>query len=340
MNLVQIVKKARLGVDAILPGGNISTQWGDEELVDLTNEAYGDMLLSFRLVHKKWGMLTVNQDAAAFSRDGETYTPATALQLTSTTSRITLPPDFAEMVRVLCISDRTIRFIPAQMETYHWIDLEQGSRDSTSGSPLPSSPAGLTFYYDILDQRTMFITPPVSTSYDLEIDYIPMKRPLYYSNAGTVIRTTNSTAIAGASTTWVTDGVYSASSGNACEIMVGQTSFTHSSWRLDRDYPRIQAITSDTAATFVTAYAGATDGAGQNYIMAMVPALPREYHPWLARYMSTLMLAKINPELSDKYAGQVMTRFREKIQPASRIRQSQDSMVTEDSEEMGASGTF
>jgi len=336
MNLAQIAKKSRLGVDAILPGGTVSGQWGDEEMVDLITSAYEEVWRRYRLARKKWGLLTLKQSDAAFTRDGETYTPTTALQITSSSNRITLPPDFGELTRILCLDDRSVRFIPADMEGYHFIDSEQGGYDDLN-SVLTSAMGGLNLYYDIIAARTLIFTPPVATSLNLQLDYVPLKRPLYYTAAGTISQT--GTALTGTGTTWVTDGLVTEDTGNAAELITLPGAFTTlgaATVRLDRDYPRVAALTADTTATMV---ASATIAGGTNYIMAMAPALPRDVHRWLAEYVSALMLKKINPELAEKYGADLLTRFDESVRPTAGRRQGQESPVTEDAEEFGASGT-
>jgi len=339
MNLVQLAKKARLGCDAVLPGGYVSSQWSDEELVDIVNEAYDEILRRFRLVRKKWGMRTVKQTDSAFEYYGETYTPSTALALTSASNLITMPPDFGELTRILCLNNRTVRFFPAQMEGAYFIDREQESFDDDGNVLLASEPDGLVFHYDIVRDRELLIVPSVSSTFNLQIDYTPLKRPLYYSGTGTVTQA-GTTALTGSSTTWLSDGVYTEDTGNRAELITLDDAFStlgevHDSIRLDRDYPRVQTITSNTAATMRIV---ATIAAGTPFIMAMVPVLPVDVHRWLAGYTSALMLKKINPEVAQKYGADLITRFEESIQPTASRRQSQESAITEDAEEFGVSG--
>lgn len=338
MNLVQILKKSRLGVDAILPGGFVSSQWSDEELIDLVDTAHDEVWRRYRLARKKWGLRTVKQSDAAFTRDGETYTPSTALQITSSQLEVELPPDYGEVVRILCLNNRVVRFLPADMESFHWIDLEQDSYEHTSNLLLLSQPDFLTIYFDIVGARTLVFAPPVSQTLTLQIDYIPLKRPLYYSAAGSVEQ--SGTTLTGTGTTWQTDGVFTEDTGNAAELIALNDAFSSigeitDTIRLDRDYPRVATITSDTAATMKLSV---TIAAGTPYIMAMAPALPRDVHRWLAEYTSALMLKKINPELAQKYGEDLLTRFDTSIRPVAGRRQSQESTVTEDSEEFGLAG--
>ena len=333
MNVVQLMRRARQGVDAILPGGYASSQWTDEEVLDLVNEAYEGMLREFRLTQRKWGLVTLNTSSAAFTREGETYTPSTSLQLQSNATSLTLPPDFAELSRILCTSNRSVRFVPADQISDHWIDMEQ-SGISDQGDALTGSPAGLVFYYDIVNNRTLKVTPMSGTTYDLELDYVPMFRPLLYSNAGSVSVTNGSDVVTGVSTTWVTDSIYSISSGQVAELMVGVSNPQANNLRVTRDYPSLASITSDTAATLSQVWGPASVTSAPS-IVAMAPVLPREYHRWMARLTSSLMLSKVNPDISEKYFGKFMTQFQQQINPAIRRRTSQASPIVEDADEMG-----
>lgn len=326
------MRKARQGVDALLPGGYASAQWSDEEMVDLVNEAYESMQREFRLVHKKWGLITLNTSSSAFTRDGETYTPSTSL-VHGSTNTLTLPPDFAELVRLKCTSNRSIRYFPAQIEMDHWIDSDQSGMDDTTNLPLSGDPRGLVFYYDVIGNRTLYITPPTSGSYNLELDYIPMFRPLSYTNLGTVAITNGDTAITGTSTTF-TDNVYSAASSQVAEIIIGASDPQSNVVNVNKDYPAVSTLTSSTSATLASAYAG-TSVTAAKYMLTMAPVFPREYHRWLSRLTSSLMLSKVNPDIAEKYYGKFMTQFTTQINPTIRRRQSQLSNIVEDSDEFG-----
>jgi hypothetical protein len=205
---------------------------------------------------------------------------------------------------------------------------------SDSGNALTGSPAGLVFYYDILGNRTLKVTPMAGTSYDLEIDYIPMFRPLLYSNAGKVTLSNGSTTVTGTNTTWVTDNIYSSSSGQVAELMVGVADPQSNNLRVTRDYPQISSLTSDTAATLSQTW-GPASVATAPYILAMAPVLPREFHRWMARLASSLMLSKVNPDVSEKYFTKFMTQFQQQINPTIRRRTSQASPIVEDADEFG-----
>lgn len=302
-------------------------------MVDIVNEAYEHTLREFRLVHKKWGLTTLNTDSDSFTREEETYDPGTSLVFGSSSTSLTLPPDFAELVRIICTSNRSVRFMPAQSETDHWIDLEQGGYSEFSNDILAGSANGLVFYYDFVDARTLFVTPPTTGTFDLEISYIPMRRPLYYSKAGTVDLVNGSTTLAGTSTTWEADGI-STDAADA-ELIVGVSNIQSNAIRVDKDYPRVTTVTSDTAAVLKSTYAGPT-AAGVSAVIAMVPALPREYHKWISRLASSLMLSKVNPDLAEKYLNRFLIQFREQINPTIRRRQSQESIAVEDAVEFSA----
>jgi hypothetical protein len=342
--LAQLVRKARLGVDAILPGGTVSSQWSDEECVEIANVAYEEIWRRYRLARNKWGMVTVSQTDAAFTRDGETYTPSTALSFTGTTggssatNLVTLPPDFGEMVRILCLNNRTVRFLPTEIESYHYIDYEQRAFDLSGNTLLLNTPDGLVFHYDIVGNRSLAINPPTSGTFTLQISYIPMKRPLYFSVNGTVAQA--GTALTGTSTTWVIDNIFTEDTNNAAELITlasGAVNLQNSLISMNQDYPRIKSLTSDTAAVMVQS---ATIAGGTNAIVAMSPALPRDVHRWIAEYMSALMLKKINPDMAEKFGMDILNRMDVTIRPTAGRRQLQEGKVTEDSEEMGITSAW
>ena len=162
-----------------------------------------------------------------------------------------------------------------------------------------------------------------------------MLRPLSYTNKGTISITTATTAVTGVSSTF-NDGVYSAASGQKAELIVGASDPQSNQVSVMRDYPGVSTIASATSATLASVFAGTTVSAVP-YILAMAPTFPREYHRWLARLTSSLMLAKVNPDVSEKYFTKFMTQFKEQINPAIRRRQSQASAVVEDADEFGMS---
>jgi len=338
MNIIQLIRKARLGVDAILPGASVSSMWGDEESADTINTAYEEVLRRYRLARKKWGMRTVRQDDPAFTMEGETYTPSTALSFQGTPGRptiVTLPPDFSEVVRILCLNNRTVRFMPYEMESGHWTDYEQRGMDIGGDSLLLNTPDGLVFHYDIISARSLILNPPTSGTFTIQVDYIPLKRPLYFSKAGTVAQA--GTALTGTSTTWVSDNIFTENTGNFAEVISGTDDPKAPFISLVKDYPRVASITSDTAAVMV---AGATISSGTKAILAMAPALPRDMHRWIADYASTLMLKKVNPEIAEKFGTEVMTRLTETIRPTAGRRQGQESTMTEDAEEFGITSAW
>jgi hypothetical protein len=288
---------------------------------------------------KKWGVQTLSTSSPAFTREGETYTPSTALVMAAGSTTLSLPPDIGEIVRLLCTSDTTTRFIPAQFESQYWVDMEQGAKNQDGTFVLGIGASGQSFYYDTIAERTLAITPPAPVAFSLAIDYTPMKRPLYYSNAGTISITQGATGIVGVGTTWLTDGIFTGASNQRAELLSGLNTLDATGVRLDRDYPVVASITSDTVATLQLPWAPTTVAAG-SFILAMVPTLPRVYHRWIARLTSVYMLTKVNPDLSDRYAKQVKESFSAGIAPTANRRQIQDSPITDAESLMGGLATF
>lgn len=334
MNVVQVVRKALLGCDAILPGSTASALWASDELLDLATQANDDLNLRLRLIRKKYGLVTLDTTSSAFTRDGETYTPSSSLAPASGATSLSLPPDFGEIAKILCTNVTTVRFKRAEFESQYWVENEQAALEEDGTFLSAGTSRGRTYFFDVTDARTLVWTPPLDQSLNLSLSYVPMKRPLYYSNTGTIDVQNGSLIVRGTGTQWMSDGVYAEDSGHACELIVGISSLTSSSIRLDRDYPRVARLGSDLQLELVRAYPNAT-ATGQSFILAMVPTLPRVYHRWIAELMSAFMLRKVNPDLADKYAGMVMKRFDDVIRPTASVRQSQESNVTDDDEAFG-----
>jgi hypothetical protein len=339
LNLVQIIRKARLGCDAILPGGQASSLWQDDELVDLTDEANEYLELALRLKMKKWGVQTLLATSPAFTREGETYSPAANLVVPSGSTTVLLPPDLGEIVRILCTSDTTARFVPAQFESQYWIEMSQGSLNQDGTFTAGADTTGQTYYYDVIAERTLALTPPTPVGLTISLDYTPMKQPLFYSNTGTISITQGTNVITGVGTTWLTDGIFTGTSNQKAELIVGVSTLGDNTIRLDRNFPVVASITSDTSATLQLNWAPA-NVVTQPYIMAMTPTLPRVYHRWIARMLAVLMLSKINPDLSDRYSKQVMERFAGSIAPTANRRQIQESPVTDAESLMGGIAAF
>ena len=333
MNLAQIVRKARLNCDSILPGNTPSSLWFTDELVDLVAEANDEINASLRLLRKNFGMQTVAYGDAAFTRAGVTYNPTTALSVASGATTLTLPPDFSAITRILCTNDTTVRWVPAEYGSQYWIDMEQGARN-TDGTFSSNATAGQAMFYDVIGRRTLAFTPPSPGTLQLKIDYDPIKRPLRYSNTGTVRLTRGSTSGTISGGTLVSDGVFSDASGQSAEIISGTNSLDSSAIRVDYDYPLVSSISDDSNFVLVQAWVGADITAGQ-YMIAMVPTAPDDVHRWLASLVATLMLRKVSPDLSDRFATGVKSRFMEIFKPATASRQTQESRVTDDNTVLG-----
>lgn len=364
MNLAQLVRKARLGVDGIFPSGQVSSLWKEDEMVDLVDQSNNDINTKLRLAGKKWmvqsmGAITpplgtatgagIDVVTTPITRDGETYDPTTNLALQAGQTRALLPPDFGEMVKIETINQTTSRWVKGDYESEYWTDLEQNARNTDGSFVTINSAFGQTMYYDILDRRTLATCPPVPATMQIQIDYIPMKRPLRYSTPGssgsgigTVTLTNGSTAVVGNGTTWITDNIYTEASNQFAELVwfpvgtaipAANAGALSVAVRLDFDYPRVQSLQSDTLATLVSPWTLATG----NYpaIMAMAPTTPRIYHQWIAELTTTFMLRKVNPDVSDKYAQAVLGRFDTIIRPSAGRRSGQTSTITDDETLMG-----
>lgn len=339
MNLVQIIRKARLSCDAILPGNTPSKMWADDELVELVNEAQDRLDASLRLQRKGYGLQTVKYGDTAFTRNGITYTPSTSLLIAAGAVSTTLPPDFAEISRIICLDNSTVRFVPGEFNSPYWIDMDQSAR-STDGTVINA--LGLTsqtVYYDITGQRTLQVTPPMPASAQLQVDYYPIKQMIVYSTQGTLSIAHNATAVTIEGGTLVQDGIFTSTSGQQAELLATIVGLADKNVRLDRRYPLISSIDDDAHLTLVQPWPGVslTDVA---FTVAMTPTAPEPMHRTVGQLTAALMFRKISSDLAVKLSTEILSAFEATIKPSTVVRQSQDSVQTDDNLLLGGLANF
>jgi len=205
MNLSQIVRKARLEVDAIRANGAVSALWSDEEVIDAANTAMDNAARLIRLADSN--ILTTHMKSTDSSVDmvSEVYSP-TSLAITNAQIDYTLPPD---CVRVDSITPLTsgyegIRFYPAGIHQKGWID--QSTLTATDLSTVSGSEQ--IFYYIIVGARTLRIRPVPTETFDVEVAYQFRPQRLQNYSTGTVQLTQSSTSVHGlGGTAWLTSGI-------------------------------------------------------------------------------------------------------------------------------------
>lgn len=334
MNVAQIIRKARLSCDGILPGQTPSRMWQADELVDLLAESRDRIEAQLRLGRKNYGLHTVKYGDASFTRAGVTYVPSTSLAITAGAKSFDLPPDFAEVSKIQCLDNTRLRFSPGEYNSQYWIERELSSLQ-TDGTFISGGVADDTYAYDVTGERTLQFVPPALASMQLQVDYFPIKRLLIYVAGAKGLQITHgqtSATIAGG--TLIEDGVYTLPDKQSAELISDVGTIDSSAIRLDREYPIIASIEDSAHFTLLQPWAGKTmdDGA---YIIAMAPTLPVPVHRVIAQLMAALMFRKISSDIAAKMSGEIMGAFGDTIKPSTQQRQSQESRQTDDNELMG-----
>lgn len=328
-----MIRKSRLGVDAILPGNTPSQMWADDELIELMNEARDEIDAVLRISRKNYLLQTVEYGDSAFTRAGVTYDPSVSLLIAAADSSFELPPDYAEISKLQCVDNTTVRFTPGEYNSQYWIDLEQDSK-ALDGTFTPGSGIEQLYNYDVIGERTLAFVPPAGTSMQLKLDYFPIKRQLAYTIDGTLSLAMGATTGVITGGQLVTQGIFSRASGQAAELIIGVTDLADTKIRLDREYPILDSITDDAHFTLVQAWTGATVQHSP-FMIAMAPTTPLPVHRAIATLCSAKMLKKVSVDLSDRYSAAAKMSFLESIKPATTQRQSQESRQTDACEELG-----
>lgn len=329
MNLHQIVRKARLNVDAIRTGNVASALWSDEEVVDAVNTAMDEAARIIRMADSR--ILTKTLDSSSSTSYGsgaygagsygsedlisETYS---MFALAAETTDYLLPPDLVRIVSIRAVGTdfSSVVFRPMNAQDKYFLDQRSIPSDELSIATGTSQ----TFWYTQIGAFGIRFSPTPKEAIDLELvyDYRPPK--LLYANTGTVNISNGSTALAGSSTTWFDFGLRT-----PAELMAN-AGFTTT--RLDQYYPKILSIDSNTTATMARPWQS-TALAGASYTLSMVPQLPPEHHAWLAEMTSAILMKKVNPDTAAKMKTDLEKQLKELVQPEVTTRQIQESIAVE-----------
>ena len=137
--------------------------WTDANLNLLINRAKDRCYSEVRKAAQEYFIVTRSSTDGALTILGESYT-ASSFAIVASTRDYTLPPDFAEMVTIECITSgqehQRFAFRPATDPQFRGV-LAQTTA---------VTPAG--FLYTILGERTLRIAPMSDTALDLRLTYI------------------------------------------------------------------------------------------------------------------------------------------------------------------------
>lgn len=288
MNAYQIIKLAAFQANAVKVDGTLTPFFTTPELMAWLNDGNRELEKSIRSICDDWFVRTMNSatDTTAQKIQGIDYTPSTSLPIPASTARVTLPPDFETM--------RSIRCVTAGYEYMTFEHFDMANRVFNETLRVPSDytvPPGGRIYYDIIGERTLFITPMLTAKIDIEIIYVARTKRLVNYVTGTVAVTDATAAVVGTGTVWSTGTPFDSA---YLEFMGGINTFAavDPSWDYDGAHlSRVASITDNTHLTLASNHVGALV-AGSTYILSSVPALPPDHHAALADFVTAQMFAK------------------------------------------------
>ncbi len=317
MNLAQLARQARLEVDAIRASGTTSGLWIDEEVYAAINTALESAYRIVRLSGSDLLAKHMKSTDSAVDLITESYDPG-SLQLVSGTIDYTLPPDLVNVINILPLTSGYdgIRFRP--LKTYQKIYADQRTIPNSDLTSVNNGEA--TIYYVLIGQRTIRFVPTPQDTIDVELvyNYRPPKLMLY--STGTIATTGANAIVTGSTTEWLDVGLRT-----PAEWIVGTVS---TAVDLGLYYPTISSIDTNTQLT-MTKTVTVTHAPGTTYRIAMVPAIPVEYHAWLAQMAAALMYRKVSVEVSDKAVQFLEKQLMSEVQPEFALRDMQESALVE-----------
>lgn len=330
MNLLQIIRKARFAVDAIRTGDVTSALWGDEEMVDLTNTAMDEAAKIIRLADSRILSKTLVSTGGIPYGSGQfgggSYSDAdlvsesyTLPPIAAETTDYLLPPDFVRVVsiRPTDVAFQAVVFRPMNAQDKYFLD----QRSIPSADLISSSNSNQTLWYTLVGPRGIRFTPTPKDAINIEMVYDFRAPKLLYAG-GSMSITNGAVALSGSGgTTWFTSGLRT-----PAELLPGITSL--SQVRIDRIYPGVASITSDSAAVMTRAWQSSTL-TNSSSLLAMVPQLPEEHHAWLAEMTAALMMKKVNTDTATKMMTDLTRQLKEMVQPEITVRQIQESIPVE-----------
>lgn len=182
MNLAQVIRRALIDCRLVRQDGTSSALFTEAELVSVAQDCFNELNMILKQSDADWNLKTLDSrttgGSAAFTFEGETYTPTTSLRLATSTREYTLPPDFLRMKRIRAVSSdfQYIRFLHLDVDDPVFLGIESGV-DLTTGTSTPD-----IFYYDIIGRRTLRFPNWPGREIDIEIMYEARQPTLFIYN--------------------------------------------------------------------------------------------------------------------------------------------------------------
>lgn len=142
-------------------------------------------------------------------------------------------------------------------------ELEDSKYYNETDSTPSSVPTNCRFYnYDSAGNIQVQIVPPPSTSYVLPYEYVKILPPMIENSGGTILMTSNSTAVTGTGTVFL-----KSNTGDYVRVSAFGTGE-------DSEWYRIEAIATNSAMTLSKAFRIDTNATTTDFVISSAPELP------------------------------------------------------------------
>jgi hypothetical protein len=306
LNLEQICRLAAYQAAEVRQAGTLGPALPIAVLRSWANDANMEAEKLIRQVREDYfTKVMASTTATATKIRGVDYTPSTSLVMSTTSNRITLPPDFLTL--------KSIRCITAGYEGTHFehLDLAHPEFQAQLKSTGTYSGAG-GFFYDIIGDRTLWFVPSLSANLDIEIVYVARTAQLHYYATGTIAVTNATVAVAGTTVAWLVPKNFD---DGYLDIVMGASGVA----TIPTPDPaavydgivrsRVLSIDTDDDLTLASAKSG-TLAAGTGYYLSSIPQLPEEAHYGLVDFVTCRILATLG---AMPRADWFMARFKDRV---------------------------
>jgi len=291
MNVAQICRKALFEAGLVLAGGASSPLITVGELLIWANDGNNELEKQLRNAEQDFLWVTRNSTDADYDWENETYDPSDfGFTGTTTTHTLTLPPDLLLLkeIRVTTSNEEDTIFQQADHASPVFQDLMRST-----------NPQRDLIYWDLVDERTLYVANPPSSARDVQLSYIQRSPRLRYYSIGTVTTIQASTLIEGASTpNWLIQDLDNAGDMElglgpgtwAAAVEVAGVTGPYVDPEV-KEWP-IASFTDDDTLVLKSKWR-ATAITTKNYYIATVPSTPAEHHHIIVTYVKMKIAEKV-----------------------------------------------
>ena len=301
MNIAHTIRQALLEANVVRQNGTTSALFAQAELLNWAQFAVWQVEKVIRGTREDHYLRILGAVDSAFTWDGITYTPSTALLTANTLAgkSITLPPDFLTMKHIQAEDD-------PDRQRYTFRKIDMGSTEFQRVDTISSPAGGTEILYDVIsDDVNSYLrmaNPPDAVQ--LQIAYIVKSRRMRLYSTGTIALTLDSADVVGTSTVWVGQRLYApmelilnSTLADPAPVIVSQTSTADF---VDPSIPARPVLanpTSNTALTLAATYPLASE-TSTGYLLAQAPAILRNHADVVVRYLIHKILSRVRSPLA------------------------------------------